>query len=179
MMRRTDELTGRLQAESRQTIGRLAKCNEWSSTVMFWCLLLSVGLANIRRLGWGVGEERRECERVCGRESPLCKFQVLLYEYICQSFLCFDSLKKSFAIINDLDSAKFPLLLSRVLQKIHVKEEKTFTEDEEEKLQKALSLESADLQLVVEACEFIFHQVCTADCFWIVSPIIFNNIRVC
>ena len=35
----------------------------------------------------------------------------------------------------------------------------TFSDEEEEKLQKALSLTGPDLQLVIEACEFFLHQV--------------------
>lgn len=69
------------------------------------------------------------------------------------------NLKKSIDIINGLDSAKFQLLLSRILQKFHVKDQKTFTDEEEEKLQAVLSLDSATkLKLIVETCEFIFHQ---------------------
>lgn len=74
-------------------------------------------------------------------------------------FTSTSNLRKSIEIINSLDSAKFPLLLSRILQKFHIKDERTFTQEEEDKLQKVLSLgSSAELQLVIETCEFIFHQ---------------------
>ena len=43
---------------------------------------------------------------------------------------------------------------------VRLKDERTFTQEEEDKLQKVLSLGSAaELQLVIETCEFIFHQV--------------------
>ena len=35
--------------------------------------------------------------------------------------LCVFSIKKAVALINGLDTAKFPLLLSRILQKLHIK----------------------------------------------------------
>ncbi|KAI0208419.1 COMM domain-containing protein 10 [Lamellibrachia satsuma] len=68
------------------------------------------------------------------------------------------NIKKAVALINGLDCAKFPLLLSRILQKLHLKGERTFTEQEEEKLESALSLPPQDLQLVIETCEFILQQ---------------------
>lgn len=73
-------------------------------------------------------------------------------------FLYF-SLKKAVGLINDLDSAKFPLLLSRILQKLHLKDDRPFSEEEEEKLQSAFKLNSKDLTLVLESSEFFLQQV--------------------
>ncbi|XP_076443796.1 COMM domain-containing protein 10-like [Babylonia areolata] len=67
-------------------------------------------------------------------------------------------IKKAVALINDLDTSKFPLLLSRILQKLHIKEERTFSEGEEEKLQDALGLTGSDLELIIETLEFILQQ---------------------
>ncbi|KAK7492518.1 hypothetical protein BaRGS_00016184 [Batillaria attramentaria] len=67
-------------------------------------------------------------------------------------------IKKAVTLINQLDTAKFPLLLSRILQKLHVKEERTFSEEEEEKLQGALGVAAADLELIIETLEFILQQ---------------------
>ncbi|KAK7116209.1 COMM domain-containing protein 10-like isoform X2 [Littorina saxatilis] len=68
------------------------------------------------------------------------------------------NIKKAVALINDLATAKFPLLLSRILQKIHIKEERTFSDEEEEKLQAALGMGGADLELVIETLEFVLQQ---------------------
>ncbi|BFY97107.1 hypothetical protein BsWGS_00147 [Bradybaena similaris] len=68
------------------------------------------------------------------------------------------SLKKAVALINELDINRFPLLLSKILQKLHIKEERTFSEEEEEKLQGAFHMSSSDLELVLQTLEFILQQ---------------------
>ncbi|CAH1797151.1 unnamed protein product [Owenia fusiformis] len=68
------------------------------------------------------------------------------------------SIKKAVVCINELPESKFPLVLSRIIQKLHLKDERPFTEDEEEKLQKTLELQEADLELVIHTCEFFLHQ---------------------
>lgn len=68
-------------------------------------------------------------------------------------------LKKAVELINSLDTAKFPLLLSRIIQKLHLRDERAFSEDEEEKLQAALALEPDDLHIVLETSAFILEQV--------------------
>ncbi|XP_046354622.2 COMM domain-containing protein 10-like [Haliotis rufescens] len=68
------------------------------------------------------------------------------------------SIKKAVGIINDLASSKFPLLLNRILQKLHLKDERTFSEEEEEKLQSTFELSAPDLELVLETLEFILQQ---------------------
>lgn len=57
-----------------------------------------------------------------------------------------------------MDINRFPLVLSRILQKLHLKEERTFSEEEEEKLQAAFDVTAADLDLVLETLEFILQQ---------------------
>ncbi|XP_023230180.1 COMM domain-containing protein 10-like isoform X2 [Centruroides sculpturatus] len=66
-------------------------------------------------------------------------------------------LTEAVQLINNLNDARFPLLLSRILQKLHSKEE-SFTEEEEEKLQLALSLDQQQLHLVLETISFILEQ---------------------
>ncbi|EMP39894.1 COMM domain-containing protein 10 [Chelonia mydas] len=56
------------------------------------------------------------------------------------------------------DTGKFPRLLSRILQKLHLKAESSFSEEEEEKLQAAFSVEKQDLHLVLETISFILEQ---------------------
>ncbi|KAM9331153.1 COMM domain-containing protein 10 [Gastrophryne carolinensis] len=68
------------------------------------------------------------------------------------------SIKQAVSIINEMDEAKFPRLLSRILQKLHLKAEQSFSEEEEEKLQAAFSLDKADLKLVLETISFILEQ---------------------
>ncbi|XP_019372539.1 PREDICTED: COMM domain-containing protein 10 isoform X1 [Gavialis gangeticus] len=71
-------------------------------------------------------------------------------------FLC--SVRKAVSLINGTDMGKFPRLLSRILQKLHLKAESNFSEEEEEKLQAAFSLEKQDLHLVLETISFILEQ---------------------
>ncbi|XP_068741371.1 COMM domain-containing protein 10-like isoform X2 [Montipora capricornis] len=68
-------------------------------------------------------------------------------------------LKRAVQLINSLEKAKFPLLLSRIIQKLHLRDDRAFSEEEEEKLQIALGLESDDLHIVLETCAFILEQI--------------------
>ncbi|XP_023447131.2 COMM domain-containing protein 10 isoform X2 [Dasypus novemcinctus] len=67
-------------------------------------------------------------------------------------------MKKAVLLINAIDIGRFPRLLTRILQKLHLKAESSFSEEEEEKLQAAFSLEKQDLQLVLEIISFILEQ---------------------
>ncbi|XP_054842908.1 COMM domain-containing protein 10 [Eublepharis macularius] len=68
------------------------------------------------------------------------------------------SVRKAVSFINTIDTGKFSRLLSRILQKLHLKGESTFTEEEEEKLQIAFSVEKQDLHLILETITFILEQ---------------------
>ncbi|KAM5299722.1 COMM domain-containing protein 10 isoform 3-T3 [Ctenodactylus gundi] len=68
------------------------------------------------------------------------------------------SMKKAVLLINAIDIGRFPRLLTRILQKLHLKAESSFSEEEEEKLQAAFSLEKQDLHLVLETISFILEQ---------------------
>ncbi|XP_062942868.1 COMM domain-containing protein 10 isoform X4 [Cynocephalus volans] len=68
------------------------------------------------------------------------------------------SMKKAVSLINAIDIGRFPRLLTRILQKLHLKAESSFSEEEEEKLQAAFSLEKQDLHLVLETISFILEQ---------------------
>ncbi|XP_063580299.1 COMM domain-containing protein 10 isoform X1 [Pongo abelii] len=68
------------------------------------------------------------------------------------------SMKKAVSLINAVDTGRFPRLLTRILQKLHLKAESSFSEEEEEKLQAAFSLEKQDLHLVLETISFILEQ---------------------
>ncbi|XP_035930725.1 COMM domain-containing protein 10 isoform X2 [Halichoerus grypus] len=67
-------------------------------------------------------------------------------------------MKKAVSLINAIDIGRFPRLLTRILQKLHLKAENSFSEEEEEKLQAAFSLEKQDLHLVLEIISFILEQ---------------------
>ncbi|XP_064901435.1 COMM domain-containing protein 10 isoform X4 [Columba livia] len=70
-----------------------------------------------------------------------------------------DSIRRAVSLLNAVDSGRFPRLLSRLLQKLHLKGESSFSEEEEEKLQIAFSLEKQDLHLVLETISFILEQL--------------------
>ncbi|KAK6312764.1 COMM domain-containing protein 10 [Coregonus clupeaformis] len=68
------------------------------------------------------------------------------------------SIKEAVTFINTIELNKLSRLLSRILQKLHLKEERTFSEEEEQKLQSALSLDKQDLSLVLDTAAFILEQ---------------------
>ncbi|KAM8759700.1 COMM domain-containing protein 10 [Acanthopagrus schlegelii] len=68
------------------------------------------------------------------------------------------SIKEAVTFINAIDANKFSRLISRIIQKLHLKGERTFSEDEEQKLQVALSLDKQALNLVLETAAFILEQ---------------------
>uniref|UniRef100_UPI0037E90F47 COMM domain-containing protein 10 n=1 Tax=Semicossyphus pulcher TaxID=241346 RepID=UPI0037E90F47 len=68
------------------------------------------------------------------------------------------SIKEAVTFINAIDVNKFSRLISRIIQKLHLKGERTFSEEEEQKLQAALSLDKQALDLVLETAAFILEQ---------------------
>ncbi|KAM4576512.1 COMM domain-containing protein 10 [Odontesthes bonariensis] len=68
------------------------------------------------------------------------------------------SIKEAVTFINAIDVNKFSRLISRIIQKFHLKGEQTFSEEEEQKLQAALSLDKHALNLVLETAAFILEQ---------------------
>ncbi|KAM6931367.1 COMM domain-containing protein 10 [Xenentodon cancila] len=68
------------------------------------------------------------------------------------------SIKEAVTFINGIDVNKFSKLISRIIQKLHLKGERTFSEEEEQKLQTALSLDKHALNLVLETSAFILEQ---------------------
>lgn len=68
------------------------------------------------------------------------------------------SIRKAVGLINEVDQGKFPLVVSRILQKLHLKDERTFSEDEEEKLQGTLGMSGPDLELLLQTLEFFLQQ---------------------
>lgn len=75
-----------------------------------------------------------------------------------QLFQATASVKRAVTLINAMDQNKFPRLLSRVIQKLHLKDERAFSAEEEQKLQIALELDIKDLDLVLDTTAFILEQ---------------------
>ncbi|OWF53988.1 COMM domain-containing protein 10-like [Mizuhopecten yessoensis] len=73
-------------------------------------------------------------------------------------FTATPAIKRAVASINALEPSKFPLLLTRITQKLHLKDDRTFSEEEETKLQDALALTAGDLELVLQTLEFFLQQ---------------------
>ncbi|XP_072288734.1 COMM domain-containing protein 10 [Eucyclogobius newberryi] len=68
------------------------------------------------------------------------------------------SIKEAVRFINSIDVNKFSRLISRIIQRLHLKGERTFSEEEEQKLESALSLDKQALSLVLETSAFILEQ---------------------
>ncbi|CAH1252530.1 COMMD10 [Branchiostoma lanceolatum] len=108
--------------------------------------------------------ERKSRYKACRRD---CKHQVvnkslagqrLKVDKMALMFTATANIKKAVSLINQLDVAKFPRLLQRILQKLHLRDDRSFSEEEEEMLQQALGLQGADLQLVLETTAFVLEQ---------------------
>ncbi|UYV75658.1 COMMD10 [Cordylochernes scorpioides] len=66
-------------------------------------------------------------------------------------------LRQAVGLINNLDDDKFPLLLLRILQKLHLKGE-SFTSEEESKLRSSLDLEPDQLVAVLNTLTYFLQQ---------------------
>ena len=75
-----------------------------------------------------------------------------------RALTCSLRFKGALALINNIAPAKFPLLLTRIVQTLHIKDEKPFTDEEEAQLQAMLKLTPVDLTQVLDACAYIFEQ---------------------
>ncbi|XP_073409830.1 COMM domain-containing protein 10 isoform X4 [Dendrobates tinctorius] len=69
------------------------------------------------------------------------------------------SIRQAVSILNGMDAGRFPRLLSRIVQKLHLKAEQSFNEEEVEKLQAAFLLDKQSLKLVLETISFILEQL--------------------
>lgn len=61
-------------------------------------------------------------------------------------------------IINKISLEKFPLLLTRIMAKLHIRNEKLFTEEEETQLKTLFQLSDNELHLVLYSSCYIFEQ---------------------
>lgn len=62
------------------------------------------------------------------------------------------------SVCNKVPVEKFPLLLNRVISKLHIKGLKLFSEDEHQQLQKLFVLSADELNFLLDGCCFIFEQ---------------------
>ena len=62
------------------------------------------------------------------------------------------------SIVNGILPDKFPLLLNRIIQKLHLRNVRFFTIEEEKQLQSLFSLEEEQLKLILNCCSYIFEQ---------------------
>lgn len=85
-------------------------------------------------------------------------FAAVLSEFIL-FFLFASRYKQVAALINTLDLERLPLLLTSLIQKLHNKSTRLFTEDEEEKLAGMFSLSTKDLKDVLECLSYTYEQV--------------------
>ena len=80
-------------------------------------------------------------------------------------------IRKAVDIINGLEDEKFPLLVSRISQKVHSNVESAFKQEELEKLEKGLGLSGEDVRLIVDILEFIFLQSAYEN----IKPVVLNS----
>jgi len=64
-------------------------------------------------------------------------------------------LQAALADINALDVGRFPLLLTRIVQKLHLKEQAAFSAAEQVRLASMLGLGPVQLEHVLAACEYV------------------------
>ncbi len=67
-------------------------------------------------------------------------------------------IKRAISLINNLDNAKFPLLIQRIVQKLHTAAESSFRPEELDKLESTFELSGEDCQLCIDILEFIYLQ---------------------
>mmetsp|Transcript_100543 Transcript_100543/g.216970 ORF Transcript_100543/g.216970 Transcript_100543/m.216970 type:complete len:199 (-) Transcript_100543:107-703(-) len=61
-------------------------------------------------------------------------------------------------VINNVPPEKFMLLLNRIFQKLHLKNERLFSDSEEEQLMTVFGLTAENLSLVLDSCCYLFEQ---------------------
>lgn len=86
-------------------------------------------------------------------------YSVLRIHFFDRVVLFANRYKQVAALINTLDSERLPLLLTSLIQKLHNKSTRLFTEEEEEKLAGMFSLSTKDLKDVLECLSYTFEQV--------------------
>ncbi|XP_067928826.1 COMM domain-containing protein 10-like isoform X2 [Watersipora subatra] len=68
------------------------------------------------------------------------------------------SIAEAVALIQSISANKLPLILKRLVEKLHEPEEAAFTEEEISKLTNSLKISKNDVQLLLTTCTFFFSQ---------------------
>ncbi len=66
--------------------------------------------------------------------------------------------REAAVVVNSVKLDKFPLLLSKLAQKLHLRAAKVFSETEESQLKSLFSLDDSQLQLVLSCSSYVFEQ---------------------
>lgn len=74
------------------------------------------------------------------------------------SFKIASKFREAAAVINTIPVEKFPLMLNRVIQKLHIRNSKLFNTEEENQLMSIFELSNEKLKLVLDGCCYIFEQ---------------------
>jgi len=80
-----------------------------------------------------------------------------------EGFAVAGGLREASVVINKVPAEKFPLILGRVLDTLHVDGAKAFSAAEEGQLCARYGLTVEDLALVLDACVYIFEQAAFAS----------------
>lgn len=67
-------------------------------------------------------------------------------------------LKSAIDIINRVDASRFPLIVSRIAKKVHLKDDQAFSKAEQKQLEVVLGLSPADVSALLESTAFILEQ---------------------
>lgn len=74
------------------------------------------------------------------------------------SFKIASRFREAAAIINTTPIEKFPLLLTRIVSKLHISQARLFSDEEEAQLCSLFALSAEQLRLVLDGCCYVFEQ---------------------
>mmetsp|Transcript_10892 Transcript_10892/g.14179 ORF Transcript_10892/g.14179 Transcript_10892/m.14179 type:complete len:202 (-) Transcript_10892:294-899(-) len=74
------------------------------------------------------------------------------------SLIITNRLGEAVTLMNSIPEGKFPLLLSRILQRLHLKGQKLFTQEEENQLLAIFQIDQPTLSLILEGASYMFEQ---------------------
>jgi hypothetical protein len=96
---------------------------------------------------------------------------ILTQRFVIEEFLTqaanlqLSRLKTAIEIINRVDISRFPLIVSRIAKKVHLKgdEQQAFSKTEQKQLEVVLGLSAADVSSLLESTAFILEQAAYAS----------------
>lgn len=75
-----------------------------------------------------------------------------------QQIVVTSRLKAATELINTINVQKFPFMLTRILQKLHLRNRRIFNDKEREQLCNLFTLSESDLETVLQACAYVYEQ---------------------